>query len=66
MTVRGDCGHSTALQRSSFSGVAVGWAGWAKSRGPRVQGPRVPRKKIKNNFPVTVGETLNIFADFGL
>ena len=24
------------------SGVAVGWAGWTKSRGPRVQGPRVP------------------------
>ena len=24
------------------SGVAIGWAGWAKSSGRRVQGPRVP------------------------
>jgi len=24
------------------------------------------QKKIKNNFPVTVGETFNRFADFGL
>jgi len=28
--------------------------------------PEFYEKKIKNNFPVTVGETLNIFADFGL
>jgi len=27
------------------SGVTMGWAGWAKSRGPRVQGPRVAGKK---------------------
>jgi len=37
-------------------GVTMGWAGWAKSRGPRV-----PGKKI-----VHVGETFNRFADLGL
>jgi len=32
-----------------------------------MQGPPSSRhKKIKNNFPVTVGETFNRFADFGL
>jgi len=36
------------------SGVTMGWAWWAKSRGPRVQGPRVPGKKNKINFLVTV------------
>jgi len=31
------------------SGVAMGWAGWSKSRGPRVQGPQVPDQKFKRN-----------------
>ena len=36
-------------------GVATGWAGWAKSRGPRMQGVSSPEQEIvKNNFPVTV------------
>ena len=36
---------STAIPstaRNSVSGVAMGWAGWAKFRGRRVQGPQVP------------------------
>ena len=37
--------------RRVHSGGTMRWAGWTKSRGPRVQGGG---KKIKNNFPVTV------------
>ena len=32
----------------------------------KLQGPRVPGKKNKNNFSVTVGETFNRSADLGL
>ena len=42
----------------------MGWAAWAKS--PSAGTPEFPGKKCKNNFPVTVGETFNRFADFGL
>ena len=48
-----------------LSGVrsTIWWAGWAKSMGA---GPRVPGKKIKLISPVTMGETVERFADFGL
>jgi len=35
-------GRTSLLLRTPVSGVTMGRAGWAKSRVPRVQGPRVP------------------------
>ena len=35
------------LMEDVHSGVAMGWAGRSKSRGPRVQGPQVPDQKLK-------------------
>jgi len=48
------------------SGVAVGWAGCAKSRGPRCRGSRGPGKNFKknNNFPVTVAEDGSVALSF--
>ena len=31
----------------TYSGVTVGWAVWAKSRGAKCRGPRVPGKNLK-------------------
>jgi len=36
------------------SGVAMGWAGWAKSRRPSAGVPEFRANLKKNNFPVTV------------
>jgi len=44
----------------SCSGVTVGWA---VQGGPSAGAPEFQAKN-KNNFPVTVGETFNRFADF--
>jgi len=50
--------------RNVGSGVAMGCA---KSRGRRVQGPRVPGQNfLLHGRLVHVGETFNRFADFGL
>ena len=38
----------------SDSGVAMGWAGWAKSTGPPSAGAPEFQAKNKNNCPVTV------------
>ena len=53
-----------SLLRTTLSGCAVGWAG----RGAKSSGPRIPakRKNENNNFPATVGESFNRFADSGL
>jgi len=36
------------------SGVTIGWAGWAISGNPRVQGPPSSRQKNSNNFSFTM------------
>jgi len=38
-----------SIVRRRIGGEAMGWAEWAKPRGPEFQA-----KKTKNNFPVTV------------
>jgi len=45
------------------SGEAMGWATWAKSRRPQVQGPPVPGKKISVTVPMRTSgyETLECF-----
>jgi len=35
-------------------------------RDPECMSSRLPGQTTENNFPVTVGETFNRFADFGL
>jgi len=46
--------HRVCRPHTSTSGVAMGWAGWAKSRGAQCSPPpRVPGKNCsKNNFPL--------------
>jgi len=46
--------YVVALLNLHSSGVAMVWAGWAKSRGPPSEGAPSSRQTLKNNFSVTV------------